>query len=277
MERTDFSGVTTDAELVHLWLSSRPESTVRVYRPVAEIFLARIAPKGLRDLTVSDITDWRESLVGADTTKARFVSTVKSLLSFAWRTGYCSVNVGRILRCVKIVSRLHEKLLEEDQVRDLIGAASSKRDGILIRLLYIGGLRISEAIKLRFVDIGKGRVTVVGKGAKVRTIVVPDSIVDGLKSLRQPSDRPESLVFTSYRGRPLGVRDAREAVYKAAREAGLKLSPHHLRHTHATHALERGANLALIQRSLGHANLATTSVYLHVRPTAGSSQFLPEV
>jgi len=273
--REDLSGVQTDTALVELWLAGRPESTKGKYAPVVEAFLAVVRP--LRELTAADVIAWKESLYGAEATRARWVSTVKSLLSFAWRTGYTGVNVGRILRCVKVTNRLHERFIEEETVRRLVGAAEEGRDQLLLKLLYTGGLRISEAVGLRFIDLGVGRVTVVGKGAKARTIVVPEAILEGLRGLRRSGDGPTSRVFKSYRGKPLGVRYAREIVYQAADRAGIKLSPHWLRHAHATHALDHGCPIHLLQKSLGHANVATTSVYLHARPDKGASQFLAPV
>ncbi len=271
--RADFSGVASDVELVGLWLAGRPASTVAVYTPVVEAFLARVN-KPLRDLTAADCIAWQESLVGAEATRARWTSTVKSLLSFAWRTGYTTVNVGRILRCVKVADRLHEKAIEEEAVRALIGAADPGHDRTLVRLLYTAGLRISEAVGLRYIDLGKGRITVLGKGHKIRTIVVPEALVDDLRTMRTPGEPPTALVFRGKRGGALNVRDAREIVYRAAEASGLTLSPHWLRHAHASHALDHGCPIHVLTASLGHANVATTSRYLHCQPNKGASQYL---
>lgn len=274
--RTDLSGAVDDAHLLELWLGQRPSSTVRVYRPVVEDFLAK-HPAGVRALTVSDVVTWADSLVGAEATRARWVATVKSFLSFAWRTGYTSVNVGRLLRCVKVTDTLHERIVDEEHMPAIVNAAQAGRDRTLVRLLYIAGIRISEAMRLRFVDVGAGRITVVGKGKRTRTLLVPTTLTDDLKALRTPQDGPQSPVFKSYRGKPLCTRNAHQIVTQAADEAGVTLSPHWLRHAHASHALDHGAPIHVVQRSLGHSNVATTSRYLHVRPNQGASQYLPQV
>ena len=275
--RTDLSGAASDIDLVQLWLAGRPASTRAKYEPVVVEFL-RAVEVGVKALTASHVIEWSESLQGADATRARLVSTVKSLLSFAWRTGYTGVNVGRILRCVKVTNRLHEKFIEEEQVMGLLAECAEGRDKLFVQLLYTGGLRIAEAVGLRFIDLStRGHVSVVGKGQKGRTVLVPQSVINGLLALKGAQDGPTSKVFKSYRGKPLGVRDARDIVYKAADEAGVKLSPHWLRHAHASHALDHGCPIHLLQKSLGHANVATTSVYLHARPGTGASQYLPNV
>ena len=279
MASVDLSGASGDDHLVQLWLSQRPESTRRVYAPVAAEFMAKV--EGLRTTTVAAVVEWAEGLVGQPRTCARKVSTVKSLLSYAYRTGYCSFNVGRALRCPRIPDDLHKRIVEEPVIKDLIGAAQGARDHAFVRLLYVSGARISEIAKLRWVDLGTERISLVGKGARARTIVVPAKVLDEVRALRPADASKTDPVFPANRNprQPIGVRDAREIVYLTRDAAGIdeSLSPHTLRHSHATHALDRGAKLPVIQRSLGPANLATTSRYLHGRPTEGSAQFLPDV
>ncbi len=272
--KPDFSGATSDAHLVGLWLSGRPESTQRVYKSAVDLFLAALAPKTLRETTVADVVAWSETLEGADTTRARLISTVKSLLSYAHRTGYTVFNVGRALRCPKLPSRLHERIVDEDTVRAVLASAASPRDKALTRLLYASGCRIAEAMALRFLDLGTGRVTLCGKGSKTRTVMVPEAVVAELRALRTREDGPRSPVFKSCRGKPLGERDAREIVYQVAERAGVKLSPHAFRHAHASHALDHGCPIHVLSQSLGHANVSTTSGYLHARPHQGASQYL---
>lgn len=276
MSRYDISGVTSDLDLMNLWLSGRPTSTRAVYEPVARNFLDQF-PQGMRQLTVADVLRWAERLEGAPATRARHVATLKSLLSFAWRTGYTPINVGRLLPCVKVPNTLHEKLLEEEDVKSLLKWAKSLRNQSLVRVFYVGGLRISEAVTIRWIDVSPGRITVLGKGTRNRTVVVPKSLTDDLLKLKPRGASAEDFVFRSYRDKPLSTRGARDILYRIADSAALKLSPHSLRHTMASHSLERGAPLHVVRDTLGHANIATTSRYLHVRPGHGASQYLPEV
>ena len=279
MPALDLSGVSSDPEVVALWLAQRPESTLRVYRPVVEAFLVALQGGSLRDLDAARLISWAEQLEGEPATRARKVSTVKSLLTFAWRTGYSVHNVGRVLRCVPVPSKVHERILEEPEVLALVEAATPGRDRAFLRLMYSTGARISELVKLCWVDLLQpGRVTVLGKGKRRRTMVVPQRVLKDVLALRPQGVPHEAPVFTSKRspGDPLDVRDAREIVYRARRRAALdrKASPHWLRHSHATHALDHGCPIHVLQGALGHQNVATTSIYLHVRPNQGSSTYL---
>jgi integrase/recombinase XerD len=287
------SGARDDAHLVQLWLAQRPESTRRVYGPVAEAFIHSLAlerPRSeatpalmavLREATAAQVISWAEGLQGEPATRARKVSTVKSLLTFAWRTGYTVHNVGRVLRCCRVPSKVHERILEEPDVKALLGAASPGRDRAFLRLMYCTGARVGELCGLRWIDLAQpGRMSVLGKGQKVRTLVVPAKVLDEVLRLRPMGVPDLAPVFTSLRrpSRGLDPRDAREIVYRTRQRAGLahdrRVSPHWLRHSHATHALDHGCQIHVLQQSLGHANVSTTSTYLHVRPNRGSADCL---
>jgi integrase/recombinase XerD len=139
----------------------------------------------------------------------------------------------------------------------------------------LAGLRVSEAIGIRFCDLGNRWITVVGKGARKRTVLVPTELVDELRYQRWRTDLDDSFVFKGQSGRPISSRFARRLVRRASEEAiGKPASPHWFRHSHATHAVEGGAPLHVVQNSLGHRSLNTTAGYLHARPSQGSSQYL---
>jgi len=269
----NYSGAETDEQLIGLWLAGRPESTQSVYHPVVDEFLAYVQ-KGLQEVMVADLSGWMEALPGSDATRSRKVSTVKSLLSYAHRTGYTVFNVGLPIQCARPLNKLHEKILEQDSVHDIIRSATTGRDQALARFLYATGARITEACGLKFTDIRGNRVTLNGKGRKARTLLVPEAIVRELQGLREKRDTDQSHVFKSFRGRPLLPRNARQVIGKAADEAGYEISPHWLRHSHASHALDNGAPIHLVQQGLGHENISTTSRYLHARPNDGAGRFL---
>lgn len=272
---SDFSGVTSDVDLMHLWLKGRPASTVRVYQPVGESFIQWITKKGgLKSCTASAALRWAELQAGKDATRARFVATVKSLLTFAWRVGYAEENVGRVLRCVKVADQLHERIIDEETVAKMIEAAPEGRDRALVRLFYSSGIRISEALTLRWVDVGEGVIHVTGKGKKTRSVRIPQVICNALLALRAEGEEPRARVFKGVGRSTWGDRRARQAIYDIANSIGVKLSPHYFRHAHASHSLDHGAPISLVKESLGHANVATTSKYLHVKPQVGSSQYL---
>lgn len=272
----NYSGATSDKHLVQLWLSGRPENTAIAYSRDAQMFLEFLESEnvGLQEAKVDHVVRYAESLVGSPATKARRIRSVKSLMKYAHQTGYTVFNVALILKAPSVRDTLHERILNEETVQGLLAAAEPGRNYLLIKLLYAAGSRITETVNLTWADLSIDRVTFHGKGGKTRTVKLSAQFVNELRKLRWKNDTDHSLVFKSRRGNPLCVREARQIIYETADAIGEKASPHWLRHAHASHALDNGAPIHLVQATLGHANVATTSRYLHARPNEGSSQFL---
>jgi len=290
----DYSGARSDTELVVLWLDRyTSENTQRAYRGDLELFRAWLAtlperpsaklperPATLREVKVKHLVSFQQMLreKGAMSSAARRISAVKSLLSFAHDTGYLVFNVGAAVRPPKRQNSIAERILSTDEVYALIQAAPAGRDRTLLRFLYLSGARISEALALtwRQVHFDEQRilVTLHGKGGKTRHVALPVSLTKELQALYKI--RLSSVVFESVRGHRLQQSNAWRIVCAAAAAAGLKQkpSPHWLRHAHASHALRRGAPVHLVQATLGHASLSTTSVYAHVESNESSSMFL---
>jgi integrase/recombinase XerD len=157
--------------------------------------------------------------------------------------------------------------------------AMGPRNRALLRLAYAGGLRVSELVGLAWRDLqprdDAGQVTVFGKGGKTRTVLLSAATWAELVALRKDAGADDP-VFRSRRGGHLDPRQVRRIVLGAARRAGLeaKVSPHWLRHAHASHALDRGAPVHLVAATLGHASIATTGKYAHARPSDSSSRYL---
>jgi integrase/recombinase XerD len=153
------------------------------------------------------------------------------------------------------------------------------RDRVLLHLLYAAGLRVSEAAKLRWRNLrprgDAGQVTVYGKNGRTRSVALPAAIWAELSSLKGTAG-PDEPVFPSRSGRFLDRGRIRVIVRRAAERAGVTalVSPHWLRHAHASHALDHGAPIHLVQATLGHSSVATTSSYLHARPGDSSARFL---
>ena len=169
--------------------------------------------------------------------------------------------------------------------------ALALRDRALVETAYAAGLRISElaAAQLANLDLGRGELRVYGKGRKERIgllgrparSAIAAYLEDGrpvllaLRTVDAAGESP-SEVFLNHRGRPLGVRGLRYRLDRLCRRAGLPegVSPHTLRHSFATHLLDGGADLRIVQELLGHESLATTQVYTHVSPTRLRSAYL---
>jgi len=266
--------LTPGHDILALWLAGRPPSTRAAYTRDLALLLDSSA-KALPELRAEDLVRFSMGLRGSTATRARRIASIKSLFGFGVRIGLLSANPAAVLKCPRSQGSAHNRILSEEEVGLVIGEASPGRDRTLLRTLYLAGLRISEALGIRFCDLGKRWITVIGKGNRTRTVVVPLDLVSELQNLRWHQDPDQAHVFKGKTGRPISGRFARRIVRLAAEEAiGRSISPHWLRHSHATHALEGGAPIHLVQNSLGHRSLATTAAYLHVRPGQGSSQYL---
>ncbi|MBV9543865.1 MAG: tyrosine-type recombinase/integrase [Chloroflexi bacterium] len=268
-----------DGQLVSLWLHGRSPHTQRAYRADVDRFLAFVA-RPLPAVTLGDLQAFADSLEDlAPSSRARTLAAIKSLLAFGQRTGYLPLNVGAALKLPTAKNTLAERILSETQVHRLLALEPNHRNQVLLRLLYVAGLRVSELAALKWRDLqprdDAGQVTIFGKGQKTRVVLLPIAVWRELERLgRRPAHAP---VFASRRGgghlHPTAVE---RVVWRAARRAGIegKVSPHWLRHAHATHALDRGAPIHLVQATLGHASVATTGRYLHARPTDSSARYL---
>lgn len=269
----------TDEQLLGLWLHGRSEHTQRAYARDAARFRDFVAvPLAL--VTLGHLQDFDASLSTlAPATKARTLSAVKSLLGFAHRLGYVTYDVGRALRLPPQKATLAERIMSEADVHRLLALETNPRNRVLLRLLYASGLRVSEVVGLRWCDLQErstgGQVTVLGKGAKTRAVLLPLSVWGDLLQLRGDGGR-DAPVFVSRKGGALDTSMVWRIVRAAARRAGIDaaVSPHWLRHAHASHALDRGAPVHLVSATLGHSNLATTGRYTHARPSESSSSYL---
>jgi len=175
---------------------------------------------------------------------------------------------------------LTERILTESEVQVMIALETNPRNRAMLRLLYGVGLRVSELCALTWRDLtGRGdfgQATVFGKGSKTRFVLLPATIWQELMSIRGAAGSDAPVFPSRKQGGHLTRSQVMRIVRAAAQRAGIdaKVSPHWLRHAHASHSLDRGAPIHLVQQTLGHASVATTSRYLHARPQDSSARFL---
>jgi len=160
-----------------------------------------------------------------------------------------------------------ERLLENEAIEPFEAA----RDPVLFEMLYGAGLRVSEAASLRWknVDLATGVAHVTGKGNKTRVCPLGPVAAHSMRRFRQEfavATSPEATVLQQAEGKPVAVRwiQKRMKFYLAAAGLPHDLSPHKIRHSYATHLLDNGADLRLVQELLGHSSLSTTQIYTHV-------------
>jgi integrase/recombinase XerC len=276
-------------------LTGRSEHTRRAYAHDVGEFVAWAERGGCPEPADADHRALRRYLAYLDTrgfatrTVARKAAAVRAYLRYLRRQGVIAEDPGRSLRTPKGEARLPRvprrdeaaAFLDAAAARperlgagdpDPVGLAVARRDVAVLELLYGAGLRVSECCGLRIpdCDLERGFVTVLGKGAKVRRVPLGEPARDGLaayltghRPVLARGDSPDA-VFLNRRGGVLGTRDARRIVAAIPLADGRRLHPHALRHAYATHLLEGGADLRVVQELLGHADLATTQIYTHL-------------
>jgi site-specific recombinase XerD len=272
----------SDEQIINTWLrNQRSELTRGVYRRDTAKLL-RFTGKPLWAITLDDLQAFSAELTRqglAPISVVRTLAAVRSLMRFASRSGHLAKNVAADLKLPRYENRLAERILGEADTQRIIALEKQPRNRVLLLLLYTAGLRVSEACNLRGRNLrargDAGQLTVLGKGGKTRAILLPATIWQELLSL-DPLANPEAPVFRSRTGKALDRSRVLRIVQAAAKRAGIDqaVSPHWLRHAHATHSLERGAPIHLVQATLGHASIATTSRYLHARPSQSSAEFI---
>lgn len=269
----------SDQHLITLWLHGRPQTTQRAYMDAIRQWQA-YTTKGLASTTLGDLQGFVDTLAPlATNTRKRVIASIKSLFTFGQKLGYLRFNVAAALKLPKDTGSLAQRILSEQQVLSMILKTERQRDQVLIRLLYASGARISELCGLTWADVqvngSTGQVTLLGKGGKVRAVKLSADTWAALLALRGAALDNE-YVFASQKGGGLDAVQVHRIVKAAAKRAGLsdKVSAHWLRHSHASHALDRGANIVLVRDTLGHASLSTTSRYTHAKPDQSSALHL---
>jgi len=278
-----------DLALLEIWLNTKVSShSRRAYRFELARFLPFVA-KPLAAVSLSDLqyfARWLDTQELKPASQNRAFAAIKSLLSFGQTTGYLSFNVGAALQLRPNRDGLAQRILAESDVARMIERTPDGRDQVILRLLYASGARVSELAQLKWCDTmartqeGRelaGQISVFGKGGKTRTILLKPRTWVLLLGLRGGAVATDP-VFRSQKGGHLDVSQMRRIVYAARKRAGLeqKISPHWMRHAHASHALDRGAPIHLVQTTLGHSSVSTTGRYLHAKPGASSGEYLPD-
>lgn len=228
----------------------------------------------------------------APRTVARLVACIRGFYRFLVRDGQIRIDPAADLHAPRAWPAL-PKFLSTEEVNRLIeqpdaGTALGLRDRALIELLYATGMRVSELVSVRPADLNlqAGYLTCLGKGGRERLVPMGAPAVAWITRYLRDSrpqllrGRPGEWLFVNARGTRLGRVGFWKILKKHAREAGLQssISPHVIRHSFATHLLERGADLRSIQSLLGHADLSTTQIYTHIaeaRLKAVHEQFHP--
>jgi len=250
-----------DELVTELKLRGFSEKTIDTYLFHNRLFLD-FAKKTPQQVSEADIKSYLAFLISDKKASPSTVSLAKSALKFFFDE-VLQKNIVNI-KTPKIPKKL-PVVLTKQEVKRLIDNASTKKSRLMLMLLYSSGLRVSELLSLKKQDfeLEKNSLWVrSGKGNKDRLVILSSKLVEELKNYLENVD---GLVFPGKNDKIL-PRTVQKIVKLAAKKAGInkKVSPHTLRHSFATHLLEKGTDLRMIQELLGHSNLQTTQIYTQV-------------
>ena len=261
-------------------------NTILAYRRDLSQFGQWVSPKTPDDVERSQIIDYMMTLRDRDLTPAsigRKLAALKIFYRFLAGEGLVKNDPAGLIDSPRLLKGLPE-VLDLREIEQLLEAAPGKdkkkgiRDRALLELLYATGLRVSEASNLKIVDlhVDSGFIRCVGKGGKERIVPIGRQAltwIDRYLTKVRPTffragngSSEVKQIFVNRFGKPLSRQSIWILLKQYARKAGLRkeIKPHTLRHSFATHLLERGADLRVVQELLGHATIATTQIYTHV-------------
>ena len=263
------------------------QNTVASYCSDVEKFLGFYGGR-IEDVGVADVEEYlqsREAL--SERSQARVLSSLRSFFDWLVMDKVIKDNPCDRVDAPKI-GRYLPNVLSEEEVTSLIDSVQpdtwqSVRDKAILEILYGCGLRVSEAVALQIscIFLKEGFIRVIGKGNKERLVPLGDMAVDAVNAYLdvrpEPADSVSSdILFLNRFGRPLSRVSMFTMIKRQAVAAGIRkeISPHTFRHTFATHLLEHGADLRVVQEMLGHESISTTEIYTHVDSSTWQKQIL---
>lgn len=235
--------------------------TVRNYGFFVEKFLQH-ANKDVENLSEEDVKAYLSSLID-DKSRNTVMLAAASLRFFYQEILKKDINQIRMPKKEKSLP----EVLSRDEVRDLIDNSDNRKSRLIISFLYSTGLRVSELVNLKVGDLNlqdnTGWVRR-GKGSKDRVFTFSDQIKKDVVSYL--NDMPKNKEYLFSKEKPLTTRNIQKIIKKTKERARInkKVTPHTLRHSFATHLLENGTDIRIIQALLGHSSLSTTQVYTHI-------------
>ncbi|MCB0383765.1 MAG: tyrosine-type recombinase/integrase [Bdellovibrionales bacterium] len=275
--------------LLFSWLYQKSPRTRRYYQRIWGEFLGLFenSIQSLRDIEIGHLVVFlktKESLKPASRNLAK--NSLSSFLSFLTKSGFLEKNPGLSLSSIPVPDRVGTKVLSLEQLQRMYECEESPRNRVLMKLLYFSGMRVSELCGLRLKDLIKKsnsdtKIQILGKGGVARVILVPSEVIREIFEYRKSlglNSNPESPLFISGKGegKPLNPSQIYRVIKMAAVRAKVRPipSPHWFRHTSATHALENGAPIHVVQKTLGHKSVSTTGRYLEANPKESNANWL---
>ena len=262
-------GMFHDRMLVDLQVRGYAEKTQKMYTAHMRYFVkfSRVAPDRM---TLEDAARYQQHLVERGVSWSYFNQAVQAIRFFFRFTIPRDWNIEMIPFQKK--RKLLPEVLAQEEVTALIRTVQNIKHRAILETIYSGGLRVNEARSLRVTDIDSKRMTIriqQGKGGKDRYVMLSPKLLETLRQYcREAKKMPKTWLFPGTRGddKPINERTIQKVVKDVAKRAGIRkrVTTHTLRHSFATHLLESGTNIRVIQQLLGHRNLNSTMIYTHV-------------
>ncbi len=271
-----------DLFLDSLWVESGlSENTLAAYGSDLKIFAKWLRIKNLLDVSETDVALFLESrykLGIVSRSSARILSSLRRFYGYLLREGLIEIDPTVLIEAPHIGRFLPESISESDVdlLLDAVEVSNTLgfRDKVMLEVLYATGLRVSELVGLKFeqVSFRQGLVRVMGKGNKERLVPIGEQAMEWLERYMTGArmvilaDRQCDFLFVTKRGSGMTRQAFWYIIKRYAKKAGINkaLSPHTLRHAFATHLLNHGADLRVVQLLLGHSDLSTTQIYTHI-------------
>lgn len=273
-----------DMSMIGSWIFQKSVKTQRYYRRVMRDFLQFYPGISLKSVEITHLALFLKAYGDhTNSTRNTYKNALSSFFSFATKTGYLPRNPALALDQLKSPDRMYSKVLSREQMEQMILKESSIRNKMILKIFYFTGIRVEELCTLKVNSFSRSEngmlMTVIGKGRKVRSLHMPNELAEEIQGyiLNLESEflfTNQKNTFGNYQA--LSHSQVFRIVKSAARKAKLSVapSPHWLRHTSATHAIEAGAPIHVVQRSLGHESISTTGKYLDLRPKESVGDYI---
>ena len=275
------------------------KNTLDSYKHDLKIYVTFINSIGISrfsDIKSSDLEAFvleLSELYYSNSTIARYIASIRGLHSFLFSTNKVNADITELIEAPQVDRKLPEvlsyEMIEEILSQIDVSTPLGIRDRAIIELLYACGLRVSELINLRFSDIffDDEIITIFGKGSKERVIPIGTEAIKWLDTYEKKARtfllkdaKEEGIVFLNQRGKKITRMGVWKIIDKYVKQTTINFSvhPHSFRHAFATHLLEGGADLRHVQELLGHSDISTTQIYVHLQSKKLKSaydQFFP--
>ena len=254
------------------------ENTIEAYRRDLTNFLDFSAGKETEDLNKIDRSHINGYILKLHDEKYTPTSVMRKTASlrgfFKWLCAneICAKNPALTLEQPKIPKKL-PKVMTIDEINTLLAQNLTKREKVILELLYGCGLRVSELVNLKIndIDISAKYLQCTGKGSKERIVPIGSKAIKAIKDYQKERDfilqknrQTSKNLLLNDEGKNITRQDVYNFIHKQGEKIHKSISPHTLRHSFATHLLENGADLRVVQELLGHSDVATTQLYTHI-------------